>query len=132
MLLFACLACCYQSLAVSIDDRCKILARILTNPYNFDIIIMHYAPVAQWIEHRPPEPVAEVRFLSGVPLVNKHSPRLLGVLFLSVNIEKKGDNSSLNYFIGTRMIASARQRIDFAASSRVEFSVPTSNSRAVG
>ena len=26
-----------------------------------------YAPVAQWIEHRPPEPGALVRFQSGVP-----------------------------------------------------------------
>ena len=28
----------------------------------------YYAPVAQWIEHRPPEPCAVVRFHSGVPL----------------------------------------------------------------
>ena len=27
----------------------------------------YYAPVAQWIEHRPPEPCAVVRFHSGVP-----------------------------------------------------------------
>lgn len=26
-----------------------------------------HAPVAQWIEHRPPEPGAQVRILSGVP-----------------------------------------------------------------
>ncbi len=41
----------------------------MTCPGNFAIIRnAHYAPVAQWIEHRPPEPGAEVRFLSGVPL----------------------------------------------------------------
>ena len=36
--------------------KCDILNRTIS-----------YAPVAQWIEHRPPEPGAQVRFLSGVP-----------------------------------------------------------------
>lgn len=47
---------------------------------NFGLFI--YAPVAQWIEHRPPEPGAEVRFLSGVPsLENQALPVRLEVLF---------------------------------------------------
>ena len=35
------------------------------------------APVAQWIEHRPPEPGAQVRILSGVLLrtIQRTSPR---------------------------------------------------------
>ena len=37
------------------------------------MILLVTAPVAQWIEHRPPEPGAEVRFLSGALLYLKES-----------------------------------------------------------
>ena len=37
---------------------------------------IQFAPVAQWIEHRPPEPGALVRFQSGVP--KERSPVLRG------------------------------------------------------
>ena len=42
---------------------------------------MRYAPVAQWIEHRPPEPGAEVRSLSGVPWIKSALSGRLKVLF---------------------------------------------------
>ena len=34
----------------------------------YNSTVIPNAPVAQWIEHRSPEPGAEVRFLSGAPV----------------------------------------------------------------
>lgn len=53
---------------------------------NYGIIIIAasesgiYAPVAQWIEHRPPEPGALVRFQSGV-LDKTSFSQVVGSLF---------------------------------------------------
>ena len=38
-----------------------------SNKYAIILMFLQNAPVAQWIEHWPPEPCAVVRFHSGVP-----------------------------------------------------------------
>ena len=45
-----------------------------------------HAPVAQWIEHRPPEPGALVRFQSGVPLDKDLEPFALRAFSFSQNL----------------------------------------------
>lgn len=44
------------------------------------------APVAQWIEHWPPEPCAQVRFLSGVPFCFLKEVMRFHLLLLIVNL----------------------------------------------
>ena len=52
-----------------------------TNAYILDIILRWFAPVAQWIEHWPPEPGALVRFQSGVFLERCFTARCGGAFF---------------------------------------------------
>ena len=53
------------------------------------MILLVTAPVAQWIEHRPPEPGAEVRFLSGALLYLKE---LIMKYNIYINNEKIASN----------------------------------------
>ena len=47
-------------------------------------VFIAFAPVAQWIEHRPPEPGAWVRFPSGVPFQPSDFYRKSGGFFFTV------------------------------------------------
>ncbi len=55
-------------------------------------------PVAQWIEHRSPEPGAQVQFLSGTP--HEARPRLASFFHVLLLISSDSNRDSNGIFLG--------------------------------